>query len=370
MSPTRLRTLISEYIIEDMLPLSTVESQAFRRLIGGISSAQVPDRKSITLHLDKVFEDMKQKVKAVLDAIDAVSTTADVWTGHNRSYLGMTAHWINPITLMCCKAALCCTRVVGCHTYDVLAAKIEHVHSSYGLTRKVTATVTDNGSNFVKAFTTYSVTDSTPISSNPSLSIIEEDNQDSPAEEITFENVHDSLELDCASTDDDLTQLEYELPPHERCAAHTLNLVASSDVDKSLLSSSLSRNIYRSSFAKCTALWNKASRSTVASDLVRETVKHKLLIPTVTRWNSHFDAVMRIIENGSTELNELCTKLDVRCFSEIELKFLTEYSTILKPLAGGLDIPQGEDNCFYGVFLPTLETIVKKTRPSSLNFLQ
>ena len=53
-SPTRLRTLISEYIIEDMLPLSTVESQAFRRLIGGISSAQVPDRKSITLHLRRL----------------------------------------------------------------------------------------------------------------------------------------------------------------------------------------------------------------------------------------------------------------------------------------------------------------------------
>ena len=118
---------------------------------------------------------MEQKFKVALDVIDAVSTTANVWTGHNRSYLGMTAHWINPITLMRCKAALCCTRVVGRHTYDVLAAKIEHVHSSYGLTRKVTATVTDNRSNFVKAFTTYSVTDSTPISSDPSLSIIEED---------------------------------------------------------------------------------------------------------------------------------------------------------------------------------------------------
>ena len=97
---------------------------------------------------------MEQKVKAALDAIDAVSTIAGVWTGHNRSYLGMATHWINPITLIRCKVALCCIRVVGRHTYDVLVAKIEHVHSSYGFTRKVTATVTDNKSNFVKAFTT------------------------------------------------------------------------------------------------------------------------------------------------------------------------------------------------------------------------
>ena len=35
---------------------------------------------------------------------------------------------------------------------------------------------------------------------------------------------------------------------------------------------------------------------------------------------------------------------------------------MLKPLARGLDILQGEDNCFYGTLLPTLETILKKVR--------
>ena len=82
-----------------MLPLSIVESEAFRRLIAGVSSAQmqVPDRNSLTLHLDKVFEAMEQKVKTALEVVDAVSTTADVWTGYIRSYLGMTVHWVDPM---------------------------------------------------------------------------------------------------------------------------------------------------------------------------------------------------------------------------------------------------------------------------------
>ena len=53
-----------------------MESETFRRLIGGLSSTQIPDGTTLTLHLDKVFEAMEQKVKATLEAIDAVSTTA------------------------------------------------------------------------------------------------------------------------------------------------------------------------------------------------------------------------------------------------------------------------------------------------------
>ena len=253
-SPATVRRLISEYVVEDVLPLSTVESPAFRKLIGRISSAQVPDRKTSTQHLDKAYDGMEKKVKEALENIDAASTTADVWTAHNRSYFGMTVHWINPFSLNRCKAAICCTRIVGRHTYDVLAAKIEHVHRVYGLSGKVTATVTDNGSNFVKAFSTFSspVADSTSASSlTPDL---QDNDNDLDEEETTFESVSDTLTLDREQEDQDLTQIEYELPAHERCAAHTLNLVASSDIDKSLSSSALSRSIYRSSFAKCCAL--------------------------------------------------------------------------------------------------------------------
>jgi len=98
---------------------------------------------------------MIKKVKEALDRVDHISTTADVWTAHHKSYLGITAHWIDQKSLSRRKAAIACVRLTGRHTYDVLAANIEEIHRKYGFSGKVTATVTDNGSNFVKAFVTF-----------------------------------------------------------------------------------------------------------------------------------------------------------------------------------------------------------------------
>ena len=39
---------------------------------------------------------------------------------------------------------------------------------------------------------------------------------------------------------------------------------------------------------------------------------------------------------------------------------MSKSSNFYRPLSKGLDILQGEDNCFFGTHLPTLETIIKK----------
>lgn len=93
-----------------------------------------------------------------------------------------------------------------------------------------------------------------------------------------------------------------------------------------------------------------------------EKLKRKLLVPSPTRWNSQYDAVSRVIDNPSAVLNEFCNDIGVRSFSEKELAFLKEYCVVLEPLSKGLDILQGEDRCYYGTLLPTLHTIIKKTK--------
>ena len=100
-------------------------------MIASFCPYQLPDRKSFTQYLDKLYDIMVKNVKESLEAVDGVSATADVWTAHQRSYLGMTVHWIDKGTLRQCKAAIACARITGRHTYDVIASKIEHIHASY-----------------------------------------------------------------------------------------------------------------------------------------------------------------------------------------------------------------------------------------------
>uniref|UniRef100_A0A8C1Z2W8 BED-type domain-containing protein n=1 Tax=Cyprinus carpio TaxID=7962 RepID=A0A8C1Z2W8_CYPCA len=344
-SQGQINKAIARYIVENMQPVSTVESPAFRQLISMITCSggtQQMGRKTFSNYLDKEYSKMESELKTTFEGLDYIAITADIWSVHNKSFLGMTAHWINTATFQHQKAALACKRIKGRHTYDVIAAEIDHIHSLYGLSTKVTATVTDNGSNFVKAFQMY----------QPESLSDDDDDDDEEDEEVTFTNVADVLDT---STEEGIV-----LPPHLRCASHTLNLISCSDVDKWLLSNPGTKGIYRSATAKCTALWSKASRSTLASELVGDLVGKKLLVLCSTRWNSFYDAVARIVEIPMTDLSTISNCLELKCIGEREFQFLREYCVIMKPLTVALDILQGEENCYYGTLLPTIEVLMSK----------
>lgn len=50
-----------------------------------------------------------------------------------------------------------------------------------------------------------------------------------------------------------------QLPKHHKCAAHTLNLIASADIENQVPGEF--KKVYRSAIAKAQALWNKQGKS-------------------------------------------------------------------------------------------------------------
>uniref|UniRef100_A0A3P9LNE0 HAT C-terminal dimerisation domain-containing protein n=1 Tax=Oryzias latipes TaxID=8090 RepID=A0A3P9LNE0_ORYLA len=313
-----LNQLVTGYIVEEMLPLSTVDSSSFCRIIDKIPSnnnVHLPHRKSFTSYLENEYKKMKAALKLALDDVQFVSTTADIWTANNRN------------TLERHKAALACKRVRGRHTFDVIAAELEQIHSSFGLLNKVVATVTDNASNFVKAFKTFPPPESDEDE--------KEEEEEEEQEDVLFTDIAEALTS--VSDEGHIT-----LPPHYRCASHTINLISTSDVEKYLTTSPTTKSVYRVTIAKFTALWTKASRSTVAAEQVQEVSQRKLLVPSSTRWNSFYD------------LNNLCNKLGIKCFNEKEYQFMHEYCIAMKPLTAALDILQG-DECPYTRFSIVLD---------------
>lgn len=206
---------------------------------------------------------MKSTLSMILSKQTHVCTTTDAWSSNNRSFLGVTIHWINQETLTICSGALACCRIKGRHTYDVLAEMLENVHRDFNIKDKVTVTTTDNGSNFVKAFSVFAEVQRT-------IPDREEDDEEEEEEEHT-------VLIDITDILND-TEEAYSLPPHQQCACHTLNLVATRDIESALTLSEAFKKISRSTTGKCQALWNKQQRSTQASDIIKDKLGCQLIV--------------------------------------------------------------------------------------------
>ena len=86
-----------------------------------------------------------------------VATTTNCWSARGRSYIDVKAHWIDVDSRERRSVALACKRLKDSHTFDVLASALEYIHAEYAIREKVVKTTTNNGSNFVKAFSVFSI---------------------------------------------------------------------------------------------------------------------------------------------------------------------------------------------------------------------
>lgn len=155
---TKFDQLILNYVVNGMRPLSTVEDPDFRNLFTKMDfGVSIMSRRTLGRKLDDMYLDINSKVKETIKFQNYVCTTADIWSSKSRSFMGVTAHWIDE-HLERQSAALACRRLKGSHTYDKTAETLFDINSEFGLScNQIISTVTDNGSNFVKAFKDFGI---------------------------------------------------------------------------------------------------------------------------------------------------------------------------------------------------------------------
>jgi len=260
-------------------------------------------------------------------------TTADIWSANNKSYMGVTCHFIDE-NYQRKSYMLSCKRIMFAHTHSVIANALYEIHKEYNLKSKIVGIITDNAANFAKAFKVFHT--------EQSVSLLDE--LDDP--EV------DTLTIDFKSGLDDGDESEINLPKQFRCIAHTLNLLASRDSLKAQNDQSYCK-IYTSTFRKTTDIWNLVSRSTKAADIFYEICKCHLKIPCKTRWNSYYDSIKALL-NVKNKLEDVCEKLEKPKFTDSQISFLEEYIKVMEPIASALDFLQGDKYSCFGHVLPVL----------------
>lgn len=119
------------------------------------------------------YQARKEELITALENATWVCTTTDCWSSYSKNYIGKTVHWYDD-KLQRHKACLGVRRLIGKMDYKVLASELDDIYAEFGITKKVEATVTDGGSNFLRAFRVYST---------PSKSVTEVENRISDDDE-------------------------------------------------------------------------------------------------------------------------------------------------------------------------------------------
>ena len=118
----KLHRKVAEFIVDEMLPLSTVQKESFRDLVEALDPQyRVLSRTSLK---DKVipemYEETRQKLLKDLNEITGAGVTTDGWTSiATKGYVTVTVHYINKEWIL--KSAVLETKELpGSHTAEHL----------------------------------------------------------------------------------------------------------------------------------------------------------------------------------------------------------------------------------------------------------
>uniref|UniRef100_UPI00358F4092 uncharacterized protein n=1 Tax=Myxine glutinosa TaxID=7769 RepID=UPI00358F4092 len=352
-SQKRCLDLYYRSFIGCMKPASETDNEHNRALWAyACPQFKVPSRRKLTRDIRAMGDQAKADLTDLLAKQEFVATTADSWSASNRAFLGMTVTWLERVTFEGQSAVLGIKEITVSQTGQYLAEAISELHDDFGIKRKVVSTTTDNDANYISALNHYGALGR----DDEQLDVVEVDPEVVQTNTIL---VVDALE------EVDQQEEVVHVPKHRRCAAHTVNLLASRDVEKVPGWSAQPRPAFTKPAAKAQGLWNAQNRKTVTANDIKTALGKKLVTPGVTRWNSSHDAYKCLLTevldmDKRNNLNQICQRQHphpLPHITEDDVQIWSEYVKVTAPLAACLDVLQGEEKAYMGCLLPHLQVL-------------
>lgn len=302
----KLNNCLLYMICKDHQPFSIVENEGFKNLMKAVvPQYKIPSRTSLRRWLDNKYEVISETFRKKLSTIADLTLTTDIWsdTLNMKSFIGVTVHFGIDIELI--SVTLGVYELDERHTSQYISEKLLRTCEEWGINKdNVTAVVTDNAANMVKAI-----------------------------------------------------ELAFGKKKHIPCFAHTLNLVA----EGTMACSAEWQNIV--SKIKAIVTWFK--QSCIASDELRKSTttfaETKLIQSVPTRWNSTYYMVQRFLELRSV-INDILFRHATAppMLSGSEISIASSVLLILRPLEVATKEVSGDKYCTSSKIIPLVRCILSK----------
>ncbi|KAE8746824.1 hypothetical protein FOCC_FOCC006461 [Frankliniella occidentalis] len=154
---------IAAYIVQEMEPVSKVESAGLKNLVSVLTKGNsipiyCPTRKGMNKMISDTYDEMMASVKK-LHGVDGPYNTIDTTTLARISY------------------GVACKRIKYSHDFKNIATVLHGIHKDLGIDKKgkIVKCITGDASNFAKAFRIFTLTDGLAGNSEPQVNDEDED---------------------------------------------------------------------------------------------------------------------------------------------------------------------------------------------------
>jgi hypothetical protein len=152
------------FIIGTVQPLSVVEDDDFIKMIYGFDSHyKVPCTKTLKDRISSAYEAGTNTLKNWLSQLENISLTLDAWSSSAHiPYLGVTAHWVASNKFEPCELLLSMEELPYPHGAIEIQEYLIDLFDEWEISSKITAIITDNGSNIKKACNEMEISERIP----------------------------------------------------------------------------------------------------------------------------------------------------------------------------------------------------------------